>query len=80
MALNTDEQNIDGLAFECNNTMTVGISDGNTVTLDFGNLNTDEQNIDAFRFECQQHHDLRHHGRDEPYDLLGGLEYRRTEL
>ena len=60
--------------------MTLAISDGNTVTLDFGNLNTDEQNIDALAFDSARALTVGYHGRYQPDDQLGGgLEYRRAE-
>ena len=61
--------------------MTLAITHGNTVTLDFGNLNTDEQNIDALAFDSATTFlDRRHHGRDEPDDLLGGFEHGRANF
>ena len=51
LASSTFNQTLTASALSANNTMTLAISDGNTVTLDFGNLNTDEQNIDALAFD-----------------------------
>ena len=50
--INTDNQNIDALAFDsATSSLTVGITGGTSQTISLAALSTDEQNIDALAFD-----------------------------